>query len=45
MAEYTLSYNTENIGWPSFYSYKPDFIGIIQMIQEIGIMDLIMPAP
>jgi len=26
MAEYTLSYNTENIGWPSFYSYKPDFI-------------------
>ena len=26
MAEYTLSYNTENKGWPSFYSYKPDFI-------------------
>ena len=26
MAEYTLTYNPENQGWPSFYSYKPDFI-------------------
>jgi len=26
MAEYTLSYNSLNKGWPSFYSYKPDFI-------------------
>jgi len=26
MAKYTLTYNTGNTGWPSFYSYEPDYI-------------------